>query len=192
MMEKTVEIVRLAQYDIPLLQPSILKVYRKAFGPPPYNEGDADTQAFGENFGYHVHRTGFRCLLAREVPSGLVVGFVYGCTSRAGQWWYDVVAAGLGPEQSTRWLNSAFEMIELAVIPDMQGRGIGGRLHDRLLVGLPHTTALLSTMQVETSAQRLYYRRGWTPLLENFYFPGVGDPYLVMGLELKSIHSGSG
>jgi len=124
------------------------------------------------------------CWRARfRAPGG---GFVYGCTSRAGQWWYDVVAAGLGPEQSTRWLNSAFEMIELAVMPPMQGQGIGGRLHDRLLVGLPHSTALLSTMQVETSAQRLYYQRGWTPLLENFYFPGVGDPYLVMGLELKS------
>ena len=184
-MDRSIEIVQLVPHDTPLLLEGILDVYRGAFGQPPYNEGDADTRAFAENFNHHIYRAGFRCLLAREVPGGRVVGFAYGCTSRAGQWWFDIVEAALLPDQAERWLSSAFEMVELAVRPDSQGKGIGSRLHDRLLVGLPHATAVLSTMQVETRALQLYRRHGWVPLLENFHFPGVMELYLVMGLELK-------
>jgi ribosomal protein S18 acetylase RimI-like enzyme len=160
-MEKPVEIVQLALHDLPVLQSGILNVY-------------------------HVRRQGFRCLLAREIPGGAIVGFAYGYTSRTGQWWHDIVEGAMPAEQAVHWLAGAFELVELGVLPEAQGQGIGARLHDRLLVGLPHKTAVLSTMQVETRALQLYRRRGWVPLLENFHFPGVIEPYMIMGLELTS------
>ncbi|HVN55142.1 MAG TPA: GNAT family N-acetyltransferase [Anaerolineaceae bacterium] len=185
-MDRSIEIVQLVPHDTPLLFEGIVDVYRAAFGQPPYNEGEADSRAFAENFKHHQYRPGFRCMLACEIPERRVIGFAYGCSSLAGQWWYDIVEAALPAVQARRWIKDAFELIELAVLPEVQGQGIGGRLHDRLLVGLPHATAVLSTMQAETRALHLYRRRGWAPLLENFHFPGVMDLYLVMGLDLRS------
>ena len=83
-----------------------------------------------------------------------------------------------------RWLEGAFELAELAVRPPLQGRGIGGRLHDHLLADRPHRTAVLSTLQEETRALHLYRSRGWRTLLEHFSFSGVGRVYRIMGLDL--------
>jgi ribosomal protein S18 acetylase RimI-like enzyme len=94
----------------------------------------------------------------------------------------------MSPDQIKRWLSDYFEFVELAVHPDVQGQGTGGQLHDRLLAGLPHATAALSTRQAETRALALYRRRGWVTLLENFHFPGNLDRWLIMG---KDLHSNS-
>jgi GNAT superfamily N-acetyltransferase len=82
------------------------------------------------------------------------------------------------------WLMDCFAFAELAVIPSAQGRGIGGQLHDTLLGGLPHRTAVLSAFQGETPAMRFYRWRGWVTLLRNFAPPGSVHPYVVMGLQL--------
>jgi ribosomal protein S18 acetylase RimI-like enzyme len=164
----------------------LVAVYRAAFAPPLHHVSDEDAARFGgEILPRHAGRAGFRCRVAREAPGGPVVGFAYGYTSAPGQWWHDLVARALGADLAERWLGGAFEFVELAVAPAAQGRGLGGRLHDALLAGLPHRTAVLSTRDAETPAVRLYRGRGWTPLLTGYRFPGGGDHWLVLGRVLS-------
>ncbi len=172
----------------------VLRVYREAFALPPYNETGADVSSFAEALSRHTRRQGFRLVAAVEGQDGPLLGFAYGYTSAPGQWWHDLVARAMDPALAAEWLGDAFEFVELAVAPQAQGRGLGGRLHDALLAGLPHQRAVLSTMQAETVALRLYRRRGWVVLLEGFRFPNVARPYLVLGLDLtrsKAVSPGS-
>ncbi|HEX2981868.1 MAG TPA: GNAT family N-acetyltransferase [Anaerolineaceae bacterium] len=166
-------------------QSQIVAVYRNAFEPEPYREDEADVQAFAEWLGRHSRRPGFRMLAAIEPSHGQISGFAYGYTSTAGQWWYDVVARALSPEARAEWMKDAFELVELAVDPPWQGKKLGSLLHDRLLASASHQTGLLSTLWTDTTALRLYQKRGWQTLLEDFYFPGVAEPYRVMGLRLN-------
>jgi ribosomal protein S18 acetylase RimI-like enzyme len=163
----------------------ILDVYRAAFAAPPYNRRESHVTDFGQAFERHATLEGFRFLAAFDTQTATLAGFTYGYTSRPGQWWHDQVSLGLSPRRSRQWLGGSFELAELAVRPDYQGQKIGSRLHDGLLVGLPHMSALLSTMQAETVALKLYRKRGWLTLLEDFIFPGNLEPYLIMGLDLK-------
>jgi ribosomal protein S18 acetylase RimI-like enzyme len=71
----------------------------------------------------------------------------------------------------------------MAVLPEFQGQGIGGQLHDLLLQDLPYRHGLLSTLNEETNATALYRRRGWQVLLEPFQFAGVNRLYRIMGRE---------
>lgn len=175
----------LAPSEIAAVRDELVAVYRAAFAPPLYETSEEDAARFaGEILPRHAGREGFRCCVAREARGGPVVGFAYGYTSVPGQWWHDLVARALGPDLAARWPDGAFEFVELAVTPVVQGRGLGGRLHDALLAGLPHRTAVLSTRDAETPAVRLYRGRGWTPLLTGYRFPG-GDHWLVLGRVLS-------
>ena len=79
----------------------------------------------------------------------------------------------------------SFEVAELHVAPDYQGRGVGADLLLRLTSGRPERTALLSTRDADTPARRLYRGTGFTDLLTAFrFFPGGDPPYAVMGAEL--------
>lgn len=178
----TIEIVEVPPDTLDGERDTIVGIYRAAFAGPPYYEDEEHVQGFRWSLNRHKRRPGFRCLLARY--NGKATGFAYGATCRPGDWWRDCVAAGLQPEQVACWLEDAFELIELAVLPAEQGKGIGGRLHDALLAGVPHRMALLSTHHSETPAMHLYRRRGWVVLNAPFFFPGIAIPYAIMGLEL--------
>ena len=179
----------ITQDEVETVRTGILDVFAVAFDGPPYHEGPADTARFNESLTRHAGRTGFRCYVAEEGAGGRIAGFAYGYASLPGGWWYDIVAAALDPLVVDKWMCDAFEFVELAVHPDAQGQGIGGRLHDALLASLPYWTALLSTYQGETAARQLYRRRGWVPLLERFYFPGGAVPIVILGLELPVRHA---
>ena len=169
----------------PQIRAEIVDVYREAFGESPYFEGDAEVARFAEQaLPRHEAHAGFRCVIARE--EGAVVGFAYGYTGAPGQWWHDWVVAQLDPAVAAAWASDAFELVELAVRPAAQGRGTGGRLHDAVLAGLPHRTAMLSTRDEDTPARRLYRRRGWVPLREALRPAPDGPPVLLMGLRLPA------
>lgn len=163
-------------------RPAVVTVYLEAFAAPPYHKTPGAAESFAAAFQRHAGRAGFR--LAAAGAGADLAGFGYGYSAGPGQWWHDVVAAGLGPALSERWLRGAFELTELAVRPNHQGRGLGAALHDHLLAGLPHRTAVLSTMTEETAGLRLYRRRGWHVLHPGLRFPGIAAPYLIMGLDL--------
>lgn len=167
------------------LSAAIVRVYAAAFSQPPYLRGEPEALTFADVFSRQCSRAGFRCIVAREGPDGALVGFAYGFTSQPGQWWHDQVTLHLSDDQRERWLSDAFELTELAVLPSRQGQGIGGQLHDRVLLGLPHRTAVLSTMQVETPAMVLYRKRRWQVLLTNFLFSGAVRLYVILGKDLS-------
>lgn len=166
------------------LSDSIVRVYAEAFADPPYLRGEPEALSFADIFSRQRGREGFRCLVARDGPAGPIAGFVYGFTCQPGLWWHDQVAARMTEAQRLRWLENAFEVTELAVRPAFQGRGIGGQLHDRVLAGLPQRTAVLSTMQTETTAMLLYRDRGWQTLVTDFLFSGAVRLYVILGKDL--------
>lgn len=179
------QIVSFSPHQMKMSQQQILHVYQAAFAAPPYFAGDEDCASFLESSTRHIERDGFRCVIAQESADGRMLGFAYGYSSQAGQWWHDLMANVMSREMVETWLNGAFELVTLAVEPSAQGKGIGSKLHDTLLSILPHHAAILSTRQSETNALHLYRKRGWISLIQDFFFPSGNDPWLVMGLDLS-------
>lgn len=181
----TVGIHSLERYRNPeRIQNRIAEIYGAAFSRPPYSQGEEGIRVFAQRFPRHTRNDGFRCLVAEE--DGRVLGFAYGFTDKPGQWWHEQVAPTMKEAGLSRWLEDAFVLNELAVVPEAQGRGVGSRLHDAILDGLPRRRALLSTHRKKTVARRMYDRRGWSVMLDGFVYPDGGDPVVIMGLDLTS------
>jgi ribosomal protein S18 acetylase RimI-like enzyme len=70
------------------------------------------------------------------------------------------------------------------VLPGYQGQGTGLAMMLRLAAGRPERTAVLSTMDADTRARRLYRGLGFTDLIANFAFAGTDAPYAIMGAPL--------
>ncbi|WP_019630830.1 GNAT family N-acetyltransferase [Actinomadura atramentaria] len=165
----------------------ILRVYAAAMRPP-------EDQLPGRNtiMARHARHPRFRALVAEEparLPgrAGRIAGFCYGFRGCGGQWWHDVVYRELerlgGPEHADRWMADSFEVAELHVRPDAQGRGLGRALLTAACEGREEATVVLSTLDLdpESPARRLYRSVGLTDLFTGFAFPGGGPPYAVMG-----------
>jgi ribosomal protein S18 acetylase RimI-like enzyme len=162
----------------------IVAVYRGAFGGAPYFETDEQVERFAAStLPGHASRRDFRCGVA-SLPDGTVAGFAYGYSGSPGEWWHENVLARLEPAVLDGWTPGQFELVTLAVGSGHQRRGIGAALHDRLLAGLSHRTALLSTRHDDTPAFRLYTRRGWQILGDPLALSTSADPIVVMGLRL--------
>ena len=180
----TIRIVFLAEADLQAHQGEIVRVYREAFAPPPYDKSEAEVEEFARSFPTQWQREAYRFVAALEGDTDRLVGFAYGYASAAGRWWVDFVEVALGVPLASAWLANSYQLVEIAVLPRFQGQGIGGRLHDCLLAGLPHDRALLGTMQADTAAYRLYRKRGWAVLATNLEVPGIARRYQIMGLDL--------
>jgi ribosomal protein S18 acetylase RimI-like enzyme len=129
--------------------------------------------------------------LAGETTDGarpLLVGFAYGFHGSGGQWWHDVVrraaTSTLGAQTADDWFDDSLEIAEVHVRPGYQGRGTGLAMMLRLTAGRPERSAVLSTMDANTRARRLYRGLGFTDLLTGFEFPGTDLPYAIMGAPL--------
>lgn len=182
----TTRIALLGNRQVQDLHSQIVAIYRNAFTLPPYSKPEAEVDEFSHSLPHLLDREGFRFVGAFDSNSGQIVGFAYGYTCTAGQWWYETVKPALSPDNAYR-LEGAFQFAEIAVAPSAQGRGIGSRLHDRLLSKLRHERAVLSTLQADTVAHHLYQRRGWVVLRTDFFFPGAVRRYQIMGLDLTKI-----
>jgi ribosomal protein S18 acetylase RimI-like enzyme len=136
----------------------------------------------------HAHRPDFRAVATLDDGDDLL-GFGYGYRSAAGQWWHDQVAAALRRDQRRWWLSDCFELVELHVRPDVQGRGLGANQLAVLLNATEQRTIVLSTPEADESrsrAWRLYRRFQFTDVLRRFYFPGDDRPFAVLGREITS------
>ena len=181
----TVELQRVSAEQIDQFRPDLLAVYRAVFTLPPYNEEERDIAAFGESFRQHIHYPGFHCYIAQDSTTQRVCGFAYGFTSAANRWhafFYDL----LQPKGRADWLADCFILVELAVMPERHGQGIGGRLHDALLADTPHRTAVLSTAQHDNAALHLYRRRGWQILAQDWFYDQREQPFYLLGLDLAA------
>ncbi len=163
--------------------PAILDIYAQVHG--------LDARAIAEReeiMRRHFGRRGYQGFIA--VDGKRLVGFSYGYTGDPGQYWYDKVWTAMTPEQRSAWMEPEhFEFVELAVHPGWQGQGIGGRLHDLLLEGRPEPVALLTVRADNAPALRLYRKRGWQVVLDDFRFSPGGEKFLVMGKRLLSSSS---
>ncbi|HEY9089584.1 MAG TPA: GNAT family N-acetyltransferase [Anaerolineaceae bacterium] len=169
--------------DFPALLEPVIDVYRLAFAPPPYEKGEGEVIAFSAMLQTHIQRPGFCGFWASDLH-GRMTGFVYGFSGGPGQFWYDTVSSAMPPPLVERWLSDYFELVDLAVCPEQQGKGIGTRLHDEILACTRHSTAALTTAQSETPALRLYRKRGWRTIYDNLLFPGDSKPLRVMAIDL--------
>jgi ribosomal protein S18 acetylase RimI-like enzyme len=136
----------------------------------------------------HAANPVFRALSVYSGTPARIVAFTYGFHGQHGQWWHDVVHAGItgrgGLATADAWLHDVLEIAEVHVQPDYQARGIGRRMVLTLASGRSERTAVLSTRDGETPARRLYRSLGFADLLTEFLFPGGGPAYAVMGAEL--------
>jgi len=156
----------------------ILEIYGAAMGYPP--------SVVDARYGHaasHTTRMGFEAVGAFD-PAGVLIGFGYGYTTRAGQWWYDQVSDALGRTVTRQWLRDTFELCEFHVRPDQQGVGVGRILLRTLLAGVAHPRVVLSTPDGDTRAFRLYRSEGFLDLLRAHYFPGDTRPFAILGLTI--------
>jgi GNAT superfamily N-acetyltransferase len=173
---------------------ALIDVYAAAMRPPP--QQIPGRRAIMER---HASFPSFRCV-AVTVPDGAdgadgaaagqaaIVGFAYGFHGANGQWWHDLVRSTLteagGRDFAQQWMAESFEVAEVHVHPDYQGRGIGRSMVPALLHPRLERTALLSTQDSESRARRLYRGLGFTDLVTGYRFPGTDPPYAVMGTVL--------
>jgi ribosomal protein S18 acetylase RimI-like enzyme len=132
----------------------------------------------------HRARDGFRLLVARDGER--IVGMAYGYIGARGQWWTERVAAAMSADEQARWLDAPhFEVVELHVHPDAQGRGIGARLLSELLDGLGLPFALLSTAATNTRGRAFYRREGWTEIVPSVDLSSWRGPYVILARQLQ-------
>jgi len=154
-----------------------MSIYARAMGYP------AETGRSHAGFtATHTARRGFRATAA--LAGAELTGFGYGYTTEPGQWWHDQVLRAAPDDGAAEWLTDCFELCELHVSPDWQGRGIGRQLLELLLDGLPERRVLLSTPEGDTRAWRLYRSMGFLDVARHHFFPGDGRPFAILGLTL--------
>ncbi len=166
----------------PLFEGAIA-VYGEAFAQPPYNDPDRGKEIRKRLRDVHSLRRGFRAFAAVE-GAGNVVGMTYGYSGAPGQWWHDTVAAALPREIAWAWLSRSYELVEVAVDPGWQGRGVGSALIECLLHGREEETCVLST-RTDSRAHELYRRLGFE-VVTTMRFVKDGAAFYVMGKRLPA------
>lgn len=135
----------------------------------------------------HMLRADWRCVAALD-PRERMVGIAYGYRGASGQWWHEQVRRGIiehqGPRAAEVWLGDYFELTEVHVRPDSQGRGIGEEMLRRLLGGVRASKVLLSTPEGPSRAWSLYQRLGFGDVLRHYRFTGDPRPFGVLGRSL--------
>ncbi|MFL6238071.1 MAG: GNAT family N-acetyltransferase [Actinomycetes bacterium] len=135
----------------------------------------------------HLDHPGLRAVVARN-DDGLI-GFGYGYHGEPGQWWHDAVMDALNESDRRQWLADAYEVAELHVLPAWQGQGLGRRLLLDLCRDVARSTVVLSAIDRETPARRLYRSVGLVDVLTGFTFTGSAERYAVMAGRLPLIEA---
>ncbi|MFJ9208087.1 acetyltransferase [Streptomyces sp. L-9-10] len=131
----------------------------------------------------HLLLRGSRALGATTV-TGRLVGFVYGLPNDRAHWWSTVVEPYLRTTGSEGWLLDSFVITELHVHPEFQARGIGRALITAITDSAGEPRSILSAIDIESPARRLYRTLGYTDLARQVHFPSAPKPYAVMGAPL--------
>jgi ribosomal protein S18 acetylase RimI-like enzyme len=131
----------------------------------------------------HLHLRGCRALGA-TTASGRLVGFVYGLPNDRAHWWSTIVEPYLRTTDSADWLDDSFVITELHVHPEFQARGIGRALITTITDAVAQPRSILSAIDTESPARRLYRALGYEDLARQVRFPSASKPYAVMGAPL--------
>jgi len=68
--------------------------------------------------------------------------------------------------------------------PAYQNRGVGSRLHDEVLLGLPHRRALLSALAENARVLAFYEHRGWRVVLPELRFEPGRPTFAILGRDV--------
>ena len=141
-------------------------VFREVFQAPPYEYDEEHVRLFRDSLEDHRTVDGFALVEARDDKQ--LVGFSLGIplkTTR--QWWFDM-ATDVDPELMEEYAGRTFAVIELLVLPQWQGQGVAGRLHDLLLQDRPEQRATLTVEPDADVAQSFYAKRGWRKVARKY------------------------
>lgn len=117
---------------------------------------------------------------------GEIAGYAYGYSSLPGQYYHGLLSEALNPEEEQTWLTDCFEFVELgSVLPAFRNQGLAKELVNHLLDGAGHKTAVLTTQLDNDSARGLYETLGWRVIKQPFYPNENGQPYVIMGKQLR-------
>ena len=152
-------------------------VYAEVFSLPPYNEGPELADEFLDQLAAESKRPGFSLVAA--CGGGRLLGFAYGYTMPAGEWWDGTDRPA--PEEVKA--ADKLAVIEWAVLPDRRGAGVGRRLLDELLAGRREQWATLTVVPA-AAARAIYDRWGWRQVASTR--PGRMPGMAVMLLELPA------
>ena len=194
-------LVDLSAVELRRRLPEALAIYVQAMG---YPRGTEDQRA--ALWLEHSRREGWKGVAAvdlghvahtavpsaRDLDRGRLLGVAYGYRGAPDQWWHQQVFAGLrriGTPKATveALLNNYFELTELHIHPQAQGRGLGEALARRLLGDRTEAGVLLSTPEIsgeDNRAWRLYRRLGFTDVIRGHHFAGDPRPFAVLGRSL--------
>lgn len=167
----------------PLFEGAIA-VYGRAFSEPPYSDPDRGAEVRSRIRDVHRLREGFHGFVAVAIY-GRVLGMIYGYHGTRGQWWHDTVRTAIPADIARQWLENSYELVEVAVDPECQGRGIGTALIEELMRGRRETTCVLST-RTDSRAHELYARMGFE-LIREMPFTTGGATFYVMGKRLEEV-----
>jgi ribosomal protein S18 acetylase RimI-like enzyme len=100
-----------------------------------------------------------------------ILGFLYGYTYKPDQWWSNQVGPAIAASDHAHVTDSAFSLVELAVLPVNQNDGVGTALLQYQIAHQPQQHLLLSTgANAENRAIALYERLGFTIILPFFTY----------------------
>jgi ribosomal protein S18 acetylase RimI-like enzyme len=154
----------------------------------------------------HTRRHGWKAVAAVELPdqqdmtdlagvalaTAPMLGVAYGYCGAPDQWWQQQVVQGLYRVGADRMriaelMTSYFELTELHIAPQAQGRGLGEALARRLLADRGEAHVLLSTPEINGEANRawrLYRRLGFTDIIRGYHFAGDPRAFAILGRAL--------
>jgi GNAT superfamily N-acetyltransferase len=102
------------------------------------------------------------------------VGFAVGHDTVAREEWLRHVMTATRGTPVHDWLPDAWYLADIAVLPEMQGRGVGRQMHDVLMDLTVDRRRMLVTYHGDHPAKRFYRRLGWVELVPDLeYVPGA-------------------
>ncbi|BCB05518.1 GNAT family N-acetyltransferase [Bacillus sp. KH172YL63] len=139
-----------------------------------------DPGAMQSQFLRHSQYPGFEGYLA--IIDERVAGYIYGYSSRKGQYYHDLLARHLYADPG--WMKTTMELVELGVDPRYRGKGIARQLVARLIHNRREEKVVLTTRKDNEGAVTFYENQGFRTLRDGFY-PNVREEYIIMGKELQ-------
>ena len=126
--------------------------------------------------------------------SAPLVGISYGYRGNGRSWWSGQIRRGMqsqnfSPRHTEETLERYFELSEIHIVPEHQGKGWGSRMLHQIEASCREDTIILSTpehSQEDNAACRLYRKSGYRDLLRNFYFPGDTRSFGVLIKDLPT------
>ncbi|WP_331767825.1 GNAT family N-acetyltransferase [Embleya sp. NBC_00896] len=155
--------VRIERHDGPAaaaLEDEVSATYGAVFAEPPYGKTASEVAANGRRFRRQCRKASFRLAVARE-DGGRALGIAYGYALSADTGWWDTLTEPVPDEVRREDGHRTFGLIELAVLAEARGRGVGRDLHEAVLRDAEHERVLLNARPDADAAQTLYRNLGY-------------------------------